>query len=86
MEKTMKPGAEANGKATPAKETPKASSNKSKEISLGAPDIEDEIQLERREAYVEVETQKLLRELIKNETREKSSHHTIQPKDTYTKR
>jgi Zn finger protein HypA/HybF involved in hydrogenase expression len=70
MEKTMKPGAETNGKTTPAKETPKASSNKSKEISLGAPDIEDEIQLERREAYVEVETQKLLRELIKNETRE----------------
>ena len=49
---------------------PKKDSNRTKEISLGAPDIEDEIQLERREAYVEVETQKLLRELLRNETRE----------------
>jgi hypothetical protein len=70
MEQTVKPVPEAKDKVMPAKETPSANSDKSKEISIGAPDIEDEIQLERREAYVEVETQKLLRELLRNETRE----------------
>jgi hypothetical protein len=48
----------------------KADSKQNKEVTIGAPDIEDEIQLERREAYVEVETQKLLRDLLHNEARE----------------
>lgn len=55
------------------REENKSSSNvalKQKEISVGTADIEDEIQLERREAYVEAETQKLLRELLSNEARE----------------
>src|SRR4030066_591826 len=51
---------------------PKADSKQNKEISIGAPDIEDEIKLERREAYVEVETQKLLRDLLHNEAREEA--------------
>jgi ssDNA-binding Zn-finger/Zn-ribbon topoisomerase 1 len=70
MEQPMKPAPEPRNKAIPAKETPKADCEKSKEISLGTSDIEDETQLERREAYVEVETQKLLRDLLQNETRE----------------
>jgi hypothetical protein len=41
-----------------------------KELSIGSPEIEDEIQLERREAYVEIETQKLLRELLRNGSKE----------------
>ncbi len=49
---------------------PKADAKKNIEIAIGAPDIEDESQLERREAYIETETQKLLRELLHNETKE----------------
>jgi hypothetical protein len=71
MELTMKKDAETKANGNLAKEpSPKQNSKQNKEISIGAPDIEDEIQLERREAYVEVETQKLLRELLLKEARE----------------
>ena len=74
LDLTMKPGSQTKANADTSKDEQKASaktdSKQNKEISIGAPDIEDEIQLERREAYVEVETQKLLRELLSKETRE----------------
>ena len=54
-----------------------------KEILIGAPDIEDEIQLERREAYVELETQKLLRELLKDGSK-KEIIPTYDPPQGYT--
>ena len=71
----MKRDAETKSDAKMAKEErkdskPKAEYKKSKEIAIGTPDIEDEIQLERREAYIETETQKLLRELLQDEAQE----------------
>src|SRR4030066_116323 len=82
MDRAMKKELETKANSDVAREDqkpflPKADSKQNKEISIGAPDIEDEIQLERREAYVEVETQKLLRDLLHNEAREEvipSSH------------
>ena len=75
MDRAMKKELETKANSDVAREEskpflPKADSKQNKEISIGAPDIEDEIQLERREAYVEVETQKLLRDLLHNEARE----------------
>ena len=76
MGRTMKNDADAKANASKTRGKSdsnarvKADSKQDKEISLGTSDIEDEIQLERREAYVEVETQKLLRELLSNEDRE----------------
>ena len=45
----------------------KPRSKQTRELLITDPDIEDETQLERKEAYVEVETQKLLRELLHNQ-------------------
>jgi len=64
---------------------PKTDSNRTKEISLGAPDIEDEIQLERREAYVEVETKNSSENSSETKPAKKLFHHTTPPKDSYTK-
>jgi predicted RNA-binding Zn-ribbon protein involved in translation (DUF1610 family) len=67
-ETTMRKEIETNAttnKPEESKAEPNKPASNAKEIQIGAPDIEDEIQLERREAYVELETQKLLRELLK---------------------
>jgi len=69
MEFPMKRGAEKKVEAEKAKKETKDPSQKirpkqSKEISISDPDIEDENQFERKEAYLEVETQKLLRDLL----------------------
>ena len=72
LDLTMKLGSQTKAKADISKDEQKSSAktdSKNKEISIGAPDIEDEIQLERRDAHVEVETQKLFRQLLIKETR-----------------
>ena len=75
MNQPMKRDTETKDNANAAKGGQQASPQKAhskpdKEIHIGAPDIEDEIQLERREAYLEVETQRLLRELLRIEPQE----------------
>jgi len=54
LDLTMKPGSQTKANADTSKDEQKSSaktdSKQNKEISIGAPDIEDEIQLERREA------------------------------------
>jgi hypothetical protein len=71
MDTKMKTEADPKKDADTEKEKPKDSSpraypKQTKEISIGTPDIEDEIQLERREAYTELETQQFLRDRLYN--------------------
>lgn len=86
-EPTMRKEIDANAPTNVTKEenkpNPYKPSSNTKEIQIGAPDIEDEIQLERREAYIELETQRLLRELLKDGSR-KEIIPTYDPAKGYT--
>jgi predicted RNA-binding Zn-ribbon protein involved in translation (DUF1610 family) len=75
MDTKTKKEAELKTDANTEKEKPKDSSleaypKQTKEISIGTPVIEDEIQLERREAYTELETQQFLRDILHNKEQE----------------
>jgi hypothetical protein len=71
MKKEAEPKTDANTeKEKPKDSSPRAHPKQTKEISIGTPDIEDEIQLERREAYTEVETQQFLRDMLHNPEQE----------------
>ena len=71
MKKDAIPPISTNASQPEQKAQPNNKSNaNNKELTIGAPDIEDEIELERREAYVELETQTLLRDLLRNDAKE----------------
>ncbi len=70
MESSMKRNTEKAEVGSARKETNDPSQKRSKqnkEISTGDTINEDETQIVRKEAYLEVETQRLLRELLQNQ-------------------
>jgi DNA-directed RNA polymerase subunit RPC12/RpoP len=79
MELPMRKDAQKKTETEKTKKTAKDTSEKprlksTREISIGDQEMEDEDQLERKEAYIEVETQRLLRDLLHN-----SEHQEVLP-------